>query len=506
MAMSPISLLHLRIAVTSLIIAALSHQICFAQQPTSAEPVSLLPTPENPWVSAPRPKVEPVQTPAAAETPAPIKATIIKGYTPPTAKITGTETAQEVTPLEVKENPKPLAPAEKDEPDVAALLAEAEKVIQAESEAKTDANEEKSEIQLAAPVKSGPGHEKVQPLVVDSSAGLIDIGKNQPKPVAEVKSVAKPEVKVAKSSAAPKSATSSGTRSSWRNRYELGPGDALNFALHGQPKLKKLAVPVAPDGTISYLQAKQIDVRGKTIDELRNAMNAVLKPYHGDSKLIITPAALGSKRYTVLGEVRANGSYPLERPTTLLNALAKSGGFNLGSSGESAIELADLRRSFVVRGGQRMPVDMEALYFKGDMKHNVQVEPGDYIYIASRLRNEIYVFGSVNAPGVKPMESGFTTLGAIAAAGDFTQKAWKDRVLVIRGRLDQPETKIAHLKQVLQGKETDFQLEPGDIVYVHDRPWAFAERLIDTAIVAYIDGSVAGWVAEGTNISVSAGR
>ena len=352
---------------------------------------------------------------------------------------------------------------------------------------------------------------KVEPFSVEKPASLVDIGakdkKERPaKPVAESKLVEKPKIEVAKPKPTAPPSPAKPSRSSWRNRYELGPGDALNFALHGQPKLKKLAVPIAPDGTVSYLQAKQVDVRGKTIDELRGAMNAILKDYHGDSKLIITPAALGSKRYTVLGEVRNNGSYPLERPTTLLHALARSGGFNLGSSGTDAIELADLRRSFVVRHGDRMKVDMESLYLKGDMTQNVQLEPGDYIYVASKLRSEVYVFGAVAQPGVKPMESGFTTLGAIAAAGGFNPEAWKDRVLVIRGRLDQPEAKIAHIKQVLHGKETDFELEPGDIVYVHTRPWTFAEKLLDTAIIAYIDGSVAGWLADGTNISVSAGR
>lgn len=356
--------------------------------------------------------------------------------------------------------------------------------------------------------------QKVEPLETDSAAELVNIGLKTEKivkqdkpaaPVAEAKLVASPAVKVAKPTPKPVVAVAQPT-SSWRKRYELGPGDTLNFALHGQPKLKKLAVPVAPDGTISFLQAKQVDVRGKTIDELRDSMNAILEEYQGESKLIITPAALGSKRYTVLGEVRNNGSYPLERPTSLLNALARSGGFNLGSSGLDAIELADLRRSFIVRHGERMTVDIEALYLKGDLKHNVQLEPGDYIYIASKLRNDVYVFGAVANPGVKPMQAGFTTLGAVAAAGGFTRDGWKDRVLVIRGRLDKPETKIAELRKVLHGKATDFELEPGDIVYVHNRPWAFAEKLLDTAIYAYIDGSVAGLLANDAAISVSAGR
>lgn len=295
------------------------------------------------------------------------------------------------------------------------------------------------------------------------------------------------------------------TRSSWRQRYELGPGDELNFGLHGKPTLKKLAVAVAPDGTISYLQAKQIDVRGKTIDELRQHLNGILADYHRDARVIITPSKLGSKQYTVLGEVRKNGTYSLDRPVTLLQALAEAGGFNLGKSGEGAVQLADLRRSFVVRNGNRIPVDMESLYLAGDMTQNVHVEPGDYIYVASKLRNEVYVFGSVNTPGVKAIESRMTTLGAIAAAEGFSEQAWRDRVLIIRGKMDNPETIVMPLNKVLHGKSHDIEILPGDIVYVHNRPWAYATRILDAAILAYVDGSFAGWLADDGNIAITSG-
>ncbi len=293
--------------------------------------------------------------------------------------------------------------------------------------------------------------------------------------------------------------------SSWRNRYELGPGDLLNFGLHGKPTLKKLNVAVAPDGTVSFLQAKQVDVRRKTIDELRSEIDQILAPYHRNARTIITPASLGSKKFTVLGEVRKNGTFALDRPTSLLNALAGAGGFNLGRSGEGAVQLADLQRSFIVRNGTHMNVDMEALYLAGDISQNIHIEPNDYIYIASKLRNEVYVFGSVVAPGVKPLESRMTTLGAIAAAEGFTGQAWRDRVLIIRGKMDSPETIVMPLNKVLHGKATDIELLPGDIIYVHNRPWAYASRVLDTAILAYIDGSFAGFLAGDADIAITPG-
>ena len=288
---------------------------------------------------------------------------------------------------------------------------------------------------------------------------------------------------------------------SWRHRYELGFGDELNFALQGFPKLTRTKVPVEPDGTVSYLQARHVQVLGKTIDELRREMASILVGYHRDPRLIITPATLGSKRYTVLGEVRQNGTYPLEQPVNLLQALAKAGGINAGTNGQIGMELADLRRSFIVRHGHRLEVDMEALYRRGDLSENIDLEPDDYVYIASFVRNEVYIFGQVREPGVRGIEPGMTSLGAVSAAGGFAPGAWRDRVLIVRGRMDHPVTKVVQLNQVLHGHEPDELIEPGDIVFVNLRPWAYATQILDSAIVAYLNGFAVGAVQEGGGIA-----
>ena len=280
-------------------------------------------------------------------------------------------------------------------------------------------------------------------------------------------------------------------KASWTERYELGPGDTLNFSLHGQAELAKQGVPVAPDWTISYLQAKQVSVRGLTVEELRARMELVLSEFHRNPKVIVTPATLGSKKYTVLGKVRSNDIYKLDRPTTLLEAIAKAKGIVVGIRNSNATELADLRRSFVVRGGAKVEVDIERLYKSGDLTQNIQIEPGDYIYIASNVHNEAYVFGSVVQSGMLPLTGRLTVMGAIAESGGYSKHAWKKRVLLVRGSVGSPEARVIDTREVLRGNEKDVLLEPGDIVYVHQRPWAYAEEILDIAIKAYIQAATA---------------
>ena len=278
---------------------------------------------------------------------------------------------------------------------------------------------------------------------------------------------------------------------SWRTRYELGAGDVLNFGLSGKSKLSALAVPVAPDGTISYLQAKRVSVLGRTIGELRLEMEKILSNYHRDARVIITPSKLGSKKYTIMGQVVENGSFPLERPTSIIQAIANSKGIAVGINNDSAMELADFERSFVVRNNKKLDVDFAGLY-AGDTAQDIQIEPGDYIYIASQLNNEYYVFGSVESPGLKGMTGDISVTGAIASAQGFGKHAWKTHVLIVRGSLSTPELIKVNMADILHGRESDIPIQRGDIVYVHTRPWSLAEDLMDVAIKSFLAGAVAG--------------
>lgn len=290
------------------------------------------------------------------------------------------------------------------------------------------------------------------------------------------------------------------------SRYLLGPGDELNFALYGKPTLARANVAVSPDGTICFLQAKQVPAAGRTIDQLRDQLKDLLSAYHRDPLVVVTPAKLRNQSFTILGEVVRNGSYPLNRPTTLVEALAQAGGFTVGSLGNDASELADLRRSFVIRDGRRLCVDMESLYLRGDFSQNILLEPGDYIHIASLVRNEIFVLGRVERPGVYPIRNGMTAMGAVAAAGGFSKVAWRNRVLVVRGKLNQPECHVLELNKTMHGRAPDMDIQPGDLVFVSLRPWAYPAEVLDAALLAYVDGTIAGLLTESGDIGYSVGR
>ena len=75
-------------------------------------------------------------------------------------------------------------------------------------------------------------------------------------------------------------------------------------------------------------------------------------------------------------------------------------------------------------------------------------------------------------------------------AGGFTPRAYKSRVLVVRGSLDHPETFVVNAAAILSGKAPDFKLLPRDIVYVSRNPWVVAGEIVDMAAKAFVQSAL----------------
>ena len=123
---------------------------------------------------------------------------------------------------------------------------------------------------------------------------------------------------------------------------------------------------------------------------------------------------------------------------------------------------------------------------QGDLSQNVALEPGDYLYIGAASANEIYVLGQVGDPGVLQFASKPTVISAIVGRGGFSGKAYKSRVLVVRGSLSNPQTFVVDAAAILAGQAPDFKLEQKDIVFVSANPWLKAADVLDTAARAFI--------------------
>lgn len=279
-------------------------------------------------------------------------------------------------------------------------------------------------------------------------------------------------------------------RAKWQERLTLGPGDVLDISLMDQLDSERKGVVVSPDGHLNYMGAQNVPVTGLTVDELRDKLDAALGKYDSSPRSIVIPVSYRSKKFFMLGAVKSKGVFQLNRPTSLIEAVAQAGGLETGVLDRSPTELADLSHSFLVRENKRVPVDFEKLFLNGDLSQNIQIEPNDYLFFAPASLNEIYVLGSVNTPGPQPWDRTSTVISAITRHGSYSRDAFRQRVLVIRGSLNHPQTFVVDTAAILSAREPDFKLQPRDIVYVHSKPWAYAQELLQGAATAFVQAAL----------------
>ena len=334
---------------------------------------------------------------------------------------------------------------------------------------------------LAVTRAQTPAATPVQPSDTDTNDTLL----SEPPPAAPTE----PETRLSFSVVSPEH------RAEWEKNLTLGPGDVLSFSLYGDPTVTRSEVTVGPDGRVSFLEASDVLASGLTVDGLRQKMDDALSKYRRAPRTIIVPIAYNSKKYYVLGKVVQRGVYTLDRPTTVLEALARAKGIENGQVDYDIVDVADLGRAFLMRNNKRIPIDFEKLFAGGDLSQNVQIEPGDYLYFPSADVKQVYVLGEVSLPGAVTWRPNLTMLGAISSRGGFSEAAFKSKVLVVRGSLNHPETFVTGLGTTADTMN-DFKLEPNDIIYVTWRPFHRGEELLDLAATAFVQAAVAGWTGE----------
>ncbi len=277
--------------------------------------------------------------------------------------------------------------------------------------------------------------------------------------------------------------------------FTLGPGDKLELEILGDPASKTITV-VAPDGRIYFNLLPGLDVWGLTLGQAKTEIERELSKFVRDQpQVALLLREVASKHVWVLGHVQAPGLYPLAAPTTLLEALSLAGGtLNLSSFRQAEAfgasdDLADLRRSFVLRQGKMLPVDFQRLIQLGDLSQNIYLQPDDFIYLPAATAREIYVLGAVTEPRAVPYKEGMTVASAIASAYGTINGAYLQHIAVVRGSLSHPQIAIVDYKYVIRGKASDIALQPRDIVYVPFSPYRYLTRYAQLVVDTFVSSA-----------------
>lgn len=260
------------------------------------------------------------------------------------------------------------------------------------------------------------------------------------------------------------------------SEYKLDQGDKVDVELLDSPDTYQECT-IMPDGMIYFHLADGVKAEGLTASQLTSAITEKLRKHLKDPLVRVTIKDLSGRSFYILGQVKRPGTYQLAGPTTLIDAISAAGGMDKSTIGDF-LQIADLDSAYMVRNNTLVPVDFRALIERGDPSQNVYIESNDYIYIPSTRDSMVYVLGAVVSPRAVGYRKGLTLAAALAQAGGITEQGYREKVGILRGSLTSPQVAVVNFKDVLKGKNTNFALQSGDVVWVPNNPWELAERYL----------------------------
>jgi polysaccharide export outer membrane protein len=254
--------------------------------------------------------------------------------------------------------------------------------------------------------------------------------------------------------------------------YRFAPGDVLSLRIWDGEKIDEQQLTVQSDGTafLPILGLGSIDVGGKTALDAKKEIEGRLGRIYKEIYTELLVLRYAGHRVHLMGEVRTTartdsgpGDWALEGPTRLVSFLAEHG----GPSPE-----ADLMRVQIVkRDGTQQDVNLFKAVFHHSDADNPTLEDGDFVFVPSLQMGmrKVYVLGEVNQPGVVTIYDRMTLVEGIARAGGLSLRSNPKEVILIKRRADgKPDLRAANLKELFKTGDLkdDFELDPGDIIYV----------------------------------------
>lgn len=157
--------------------------------------------------------------------------------------------------------------------------------------------------------------------------------------------------------------------------YRIGPEDVLQISVWKNEAISR-TVSVRPDGKISLPLLNDVQAAGRTPMEVRDFLMKKLAEYTPAPEVSVIVQEVRSFKVSVIGEVKSTGLYELKSWTTVLDVLAKVGGF---SQFASRSRIVVLRREGKTM--KRIPFNYNKVIVEGGEQENFYLRPGDIVVV-----------------------------------------------------------------------------------------------------------------------------
>lgn len=190
-------------------------------------------------------------------------------------------------------------------------------------------------------------------------------------------------------------------------KYTLGPDDVIEIEVRRHPEFSG-QYPVNSEGRIEYKFVGDVIVTGLTKNQLQEKLVQMLSEYIIEPDVNIRITAYLSKVFYVVGEVNNPGKFYMKgNAITVREALVQAG---LPVTGSAAMRKCRLVTPNAKGRSNYRYVNAYELLFGGDLRQNIDMKPGDVLYVPSTIVAKIIRV-------VSPVTNAVSSAAGSAAAG-----------------------------------------------------------------------------------------
>ncbi len=153
-----------------------------------------------------------------------------------------------------------------------------------------------------------------------------------------------------------------------------GGGDVLRRANSG--------VEVRLDGRVSLQHIGDVQVAGMTLTQSADYLKKLYLTVFDDPIVTVVLVQSNSRRYTVMGQVNSPGIFYLDFPITIVQAIARSGGFNEWATHDVTV-IRQGSGPVSVRNKEKktLKFDYDDFLDGDDLEKNIYLQPNDVMIV-----------------------------------------------------------------------------------------------------------------------------
>ncbi len=236
--------------------------------------------------------------------------------------------------------------------------------------------------------------------------------------------------------------------------YRLGVDDVISIRVLYHADFSVESATVRPDGKINVPVAGDLQVAGRTVLEVAEAVTEALQAELREPQVSVRLVRRYAEPVYVVGAVRSPGAVSVREPVTVAEAIALAGGLSPSAAPRYGV--------LIDRDGGQTRIDVLAGLAGRAPGGAATIAPGETLVVSAQFL--VSVVGQVRAPGRYPAEEGDRAADALAAAGGLREEAAQVGRLV---RADGAAIDLDLAAIVESGDAAgNPPLEPGDLIVV----------------------------------------